>query len=120
MKYFKTMQQDITIIRIEEKRATIEISKDFKQFLLDLIKNGEIKKLIVDFTKVDFVDSSFLGALVAGLKLITENKGDIKIFGLSASVRVMFELTRLYKVFEIHENEIDAIYSFNDKVMQAN
>ena len=70
------------------------------------------KKLIINLTNVEFVDSSFLGAIVSGLKKVTAIKGDIKILGLQPPVRAMFELTRLYKVFEIFDNKQDVLNSF--------
>jgi anti-sigma B factor antagonist len=105
-------EQGILIIDLSEKRATVETAKEFKADFLNLIENGNTKKIIVDFSKVEFVDSSFLGAIVSGLKKITALKGDIKILGLQPPVRAMFELTRLYKVFEIFDNKTDAIGSF--------
>ncbi len=102
----------VTLVRISIPRATADVSKEFKSVLFDLIDNKNIQKIIVDFNKVDFADSSFLGTLVSGLKKCSSNKGDIKILSLQPPVRAMFELTRLYKVFEIFDNELDALKSF--------
>ena len=49
---------------------------------------------------------------VAGLKKITDNDGDIKLVNLNKPVRALFELPRLYKIFEIFRSEDDAIASF--------
>lgn len=102
----------VNLVRISIPRATADVSKEFKSVLFDLIDNKNIQKIIVDFSKVDFADSSFLGTLVSGLKKCSANKGDIKILSLQPPVRAMFELTRLYKVFEIFDNEQDALKSF--------
>ena len=79
---------------------------------MEIIEDQKKQKIIVDFSEVNFADSSFLGALVSGLKKATEIKGDIKLLGLQPSVRAMFQLTRLYKVFEIFDNKDDAFRSF--------
>ena len=113
MAFYNTQEEKgIIIVELSERRATVEIAKDFKNDFLALIENGNTKKIIVDFSKVEFVDSSFLGAIVSGLKKITSLKGDIKILSLQSPVRAMFELTRLYKVFEIFDNKEDALNSF--------
>ncbi len=102
----------VTLVRINVPRATADVSKEFKTFLFDLVDNQKHQRILVDFSKVEFADSSFLGSLVSGLKKSTAIKGDIKILSLQQPVRTMFELTRLYKVFEIFDNESDAIKSF--------
>lgn len=112
MDYNISVVNEVTIIALEIKRATAEIAKDFKGLLFELVDDKKVQKIIIDMSMVEFADSSFLGAIVSGLKKITAVKGDIKILGLQAPVRAMFELTRLYKVFEIFDNKDDAINSF--------
>ncbi|HEX2788168.1 MAG TPA: STAS domain-containing protein [Ignavibacteria bacterium] len=112
MNYEVTEENGVTIIKVNLKRATVDVVKDFKNFLFNLIDNDQKKKIILDLSNVEFVDSSFLGAVVSGLKKVTAIKGDIKVVELQAPVRAMFELTRLYKVFEIFDNKQDAINSF--------
>ncbi|CAN5510807.1 STAS domain-containing protein [soil metagenome] len=102
----------VTFLSIYTKRATADIAKEFKTYLFSLIERDEKKKIIIDLTNVEFVDSSFLGAIVSGLKKVTGIKGDIKVLGLQPPVRAMFELTRLYKVFEIFDSRDDAVLSF--------
>ena len=105
-------ENGIHILKVNLKRATIDYVKEFRELLLDLIETKNIKKSVIDLSEVEFVDSSFLGAVVSGLKKIAANKGDIKISGLQSPVRSMFEITRLYKVFEIFDEIEDALNSF--------
>lgn len=112
MNFELTKKQEITFIKVLPKKATAEIKNDFENCLFGLIEKDNVQKIALNFSGVDFVDSTFLGALVKGLKKITVNKGDIKVLGLKQPVRAMFELTRLYKVFEIFDNENDLIRSF--------
>lgn len=112
MSYSVSEINDVTLVSIGYKRATADIAKEFKTLLFDLIDNKNVQKMLVDMKEVEFADSSFLGAIVSGLKKITAVKGDIKILGLQPPVRAMFELTRLYKVFEIFDNRDDALKSF--------
>ena len=107
---FKTVQ-DVNVVTINEKRATVDFSAELKEDLIHKIEE-ENKNVIVDLSATDFVDSSFLGTLVAGLKKSTMKNGDLKIVGLQAPVRAMFELTRLYRIFDIFETVDDALNSF--------
>ncbi len=102
----------VTVINVNARRAIAENAKDLKTLVFDLVEKKNVKKITLDLSAVEFADSSFLGAIVSGLKKITAVKGDIKILGLQPPVRAMFELTRLYKVFEIFDNKDDAINSF--------
>jgi anti-sigma B factor antagonist len=111
MSYAFNVEKEILIVKIEEKRATIEFSGTLKDDLLKKIEQGN-SKVIIDLNKVEFVDSSFLGTLVAGLKRTAIKNGDLKIVDLQEPVRTMFELTRLYKVFEIFDRVEDALNSF--------
>ena len=111
MSYSFAGEKEILIVKIEEKRATVEFSGTLKDDLLKEIEQGN-NKVIIDLSEVEFVDSSFLGTLVAGLKRTTIKNGDLKIVNLQESVRDMFELTRLYKIFEIFDSVEDALNSF--------
>lgn len=112
MNYTVETISGVTVLRIGIPRATADVAKEFKTMLFDLIENKKVQKLAVDFSKVDFVDSSFLAALVSGLKKSSAIKGDIRVASLKSPVRAMFELTRMYKVFEVFDNEEDAIKSY--------
>jgi len=107
---FKT-EKDVIIVTINEKRATVDFSAELKEDLIHKIEE-ENKNVIVDLTVAEFVDSSFLGTLVAGLKKATMKSGDLKIVGLQSPVRAMFELTRLYRIFDIFDSVDDALNSF--------
>lgn len=112
MNYKTTEKEGITFIKVLLPKATVEIKKEFEDYLTKTIVEDKKNKVALDLSDVNFVDSSFLGALVKGLRSITNLKGDIKVLGLQPSVRAMFELTRLYKVFEIFNNETDLVKSY--------
>ncbi len=111
MSYSFNVENDILVVEVKEKRATVEFSGSLKD---DLIKKIEdtANNVVVDLSKSEFVDSSFLGALVAGLKKATMKNGDLKLVGLQPPVRAMFELTRLYRIFDIFDTVEDALSSF--------
>ena len=65
--------------------------------------------IVVDLAHVDFIDSTALATLVQGLKRARVQKGDIYLSSLHAPVRMVLELTRLDKVFEIYTTKEDAV-----------
>lgn len=69
-------------------------------------------RVVVNLTQVNFIDSTGLSALVQGMKRCRERQGDLRLCGLQATVRIIFELTRLDKAFEIFAQEDEALKSF--------
>ena len=69
----------------------------------------ELRNVVVDLRGVDFLDSAGLGSLIALLKRVSERGGDMKIVGLQKKVRMVFEITRAFKVFDIFDQTDEAI-----------
>lgn len=111
MNFIEQKRNDVLVEVINLARATLKEADDFKTILLKAIESGE-RKIVVDFSQCDFVDSTFLGGLVVSLKRMTAVGGDIRLIGFRPAVRSMFELTRMHKVFEAFDNLDDALTSF--------
>jgi anti-sigma B factor antagonist len=103
---------DILILNIEIKRAIVDIADTLKDKLIKKINEGK-SKVIIDMSQIEFADSSFLSALLAGLKQASLHDGDIKLVGLQPSVQYVFQITRLEKVFDIHKHLDSALKSFS-------
>ena len=101
---------EITIIELSGE-VDAQRSPEIKSKIRSLIGEGKAK-LVVDLAKVKYMDSSGLGVLVSGLKAARKESGDLKLSTLQSEVQNIFELTQLNKVFEIFENQADAIKSF--------
>lgn len=69
--------------------------------------------LIVNMKNVTFLDSTGLSALVFGMKRTREAGGEVRLCALQQPVRMVFELTRLDRVFEIFNDEEDAVRAFS-------
>ena len=86
-------------------------SARFREAMVDLIENGAAS-LIVSMMKVEYIDSSGLGALVGGLKRSSEHGGRIVIVCNNPQIRKVFEITGLEKVFPLYDAEEDALKVF--------
>ncbi len=111
MFFIKEEHNDVIVEFVDLTRATLNEADEFKQRLTENIENG-YKKIIVDLTVCEFIDSTFLGALVISLKKVTSIGGDLRLVGFQPAVQSMFELTRMYRVFETFNTKEDAILSF--------
>jgi anti-sigma B factor antagonist len=82
--------------------------KDLVQAALD---RGE-RRILIDFSRTGYIDSSGLGALVSISKKIREAGGELKLSGLNEDLRSLFELTKLDALFQISPTVDAALNSF--------
>ena len=70
-------------------------------------------KLALNLQKVDYVNSTAIGAIVAVAQQVRRRKGDLKIFGMKEDIRKVFDLVGASKILEIFETEQEAVSSFS-------
>jgi len=80
-----------------------------RDYIFTTIKQRQPKILIVELSKVTYIDSSGIATLVEGLQLANEYKTRFKIAGLSQIVLEVFQLVRLERVFDIYPTEEEAL-----------
>ena len=68
--------------------------------------------VVVNLSGVNFMDSTALAALVQGLKRARQVDGNVRLCNIQQPVRIIFELTRLEKAFDIYASELDAVKAF--------
>jgi len=108
---FETEQfGDVAAVTVAEEMDSRNAQQAKDQFKT-LVGDGN-SRIVVDLTPLNFIDSSGLGALVTALKAARQAGGDVRLCGMSAPVKSIFELTRLYRVFDIFENRSEAVASF--------
>jgi anti-sigma B factor antagonist len=99
--------------------AVVEIPVDE----LDASNTGELKhdiapvleantKLVIDLSRLRFVDSSGLGAILSCLRQLTAKGGDLKLSGMQKQVRAVFELVRMHRIFDIYATREEAVRAF--------
>ncbi|MDX9786923.1 MAG: STAS domain-containing protein [Desulfobacterales bacterium] len=105
---------DVLIARPLEKRIDAATATEFKQKMSDWIDSGN-RRIILNLSEVDFIDSSGLGAIISGLKKIG-NEGNLVICGVKETVMSLFRLTRMNRVFDIFPSEEEAVSALSEKV----
>lgn len=78
---------------------------DFLRQLTEVVNSSTKSSLLVDMQQVEFIDSAGLMALIKGFHLARDLDCGLSICSVAPSVRMIFELTQLDKVFEIFENQ---------------
>ncbi|MFQ5750590.1 MAG: STAS domain-containing protein [bacterium] len=107
----------ILIVRLLESRLDAAVSIDFKNKMAQYIKNGN-HTILLNIAKIEFIDSSGLGAIVTTFKLLGRQRG-MAICGAIETVKSMFKLTRMDKVFQIYDNEKEAITALSTNKLFA-
>jgi len=82
-----------------------------RKTLLGEIKEKRTPKLFLNLKNVRYIDSSGIASRVEGLKASRDSGARMILYGLNPSVREVLELSRLQKIFEIYENEEQALAS---------
>jgi len=93
----------------------VSLQSDMKDKLSKIFSENQNGDVVLDFQKVNFIDSSCLGVLVSLARKLRETKSDIKLTNLTEDVRSIFQITRLDKIFEIFDKAQEAVNSFYGK-----
>jgi anti-sigma B factor antagonist len=88
---------------------TLYNSPEVRKVLLDLLKEKRSPRVIMNLLNVKYIDSAGVASLVEGLKISRDLKSGFALYGLSRTAREVLELTRLIKVFEVYNNEEEAL-----------
>ncbi len=106
-------EQGIGVIHVGHGLTAASVDAFREQLSSWQAVEADVKNYVIDLKQVDFMDSAGLGTLIALLKRITERGGDMKIACLQKKPRMVFEITRAYKVFEIYDSVAEALKKFN-------
>jgi anti-sigma B factor antagonist len=88
-----------------------EESAAFRDLVCDLLSKGH-RKILLNLGDVKYIDSSGLGHLVGAFTRVRKEGGELKLLNLSHNVHNVMQITRLYTVFDITNDEAAAVQSF--------
>ena len=103
-----------TIITFSDEKILEE--KDIQSLqdsVMSVIEQGERVNLILDFSKVQFLSSAVLGLLIRVSKKVYEQDGQLKLCSINPKIYEIFKITRLTKIFDIHQDVESAAESLS-------
>lgn len=103
-------QKDIAIVEVEGQ-LIVGNRQELKQRVLDEFESGT-RKVLVDFSRTGYIDSSGLGVLVSLAKKLRDDGGELRLANLNDDLRTLFELTKLDTLFPIADTRERALESF--------
>lgn len=104
---------DVTVVRFVDRKILDEASiQELGQELFNLVEVEKRTKLVLNFSKVDFLSSAALGKLLTLEKKIRVHKGKLKLTNIKPEIYEVFAITKLNKLFEIVDDEAKALEAF--------
>jgi anti-sigma B factor antagonist len=111
LKLITRLIEGVTVVHINGRIELGEGSAAVREVTQELIVK-ERRQILFDLADVEYIDSSGLGSLVNALTTVRKAGGELKLVNLTRKVQDLLQMTRLYTVFDVLDDETAAIKSF--------
>ena len=109
---FNTRQVDgITILDLSGRITLGDGSVTLRDAIRDLVNKGS-KSILLNLGDISYIDSSGIGELVSGFTSVRNAGGELKLLNLTKKVHDLLQITKLYTVFDVKDDEASAVASF--------
>ena len=102
---------DVTVVDVAGRITLGEGSSALRDALRDMINKNQ-KKILLNLGEVNYIDSSGIGELVSGFTTVTNSGGQLKLLNLNKRVKDLLQITKLYTVLDVHDDEAHAVRAF--------
>jgi len=103
---------DVTVVDAEGRITLGDGSSAFRDLIKDLVGKGN-KKILLNLGEVSYIDSSGIGELVSAYTTVSNSEGELKLLNLNKRVKDLLQITKLYTVFQVHDDEAAGVRSFS-------
>ncbi|HZT31605.1 MAG TPA: STAS domain-containing protein [Bryobacteraceae bacterium] len=103
---------DVTVVDVAGRITLGEGSSTLRDTLREMVASNQ-KKILLNLGEVSYIDSSGIGELVSGFTTVTNQGGQLKLLNLTKRVKDLLQITKLYTVFDVHDDEAGAVRSFS-------
>src|SRR6201986_85494 len=111
MKVNNRQVDGVTIVDMSGRITLGEGSVVLRDSIRDLIGKGQ-KKILLNLGDVTYIDSSGIGELVSAFTAVRREGGELKLLNLTKKVHDLLQITKLYTVFDVKDDEASAVASF--------
>jgi anti-sigma B factor antagonist len=113
LEHFDWEVGDVFVLHLQGPITLGQGTERFRNLILSALDNGK-KNILINMSEVFYIDSSGLGELVAAYTTATRRGGRLKLMKLTQRVQDVVQLTKVYRVFEVYNDEDTAVRSFAD------
>ena len=111
MKSTNRQVEGVSVVDMSGRITLGEGSVILRDTIRDLIGKGQ-KKILLNLGDVTYIDSSGIGELVSAFTAVRREGGELKLLNLTKKVHDLLQITKLYTVFDIKDDEAAAIKAF--------
>jgi anti-sigma B factor antagonist len=101
----------VTVVDVSGRITLGEGCSQLRELIRNEVSRGN-KKVLLNLADVTYIDSSGIGELVSAYTAVTNQGGALKLLNLTKKVHDLLQITKLYTVFDVHDDEAKAITSF--------
>jgi len=109
--YFEWEVGNVVVLHLTGPITLGQATQKLREIIRDTLAAGR-KNILLNMAEVYYMDSSGLGELAAAYTSITHQGGKLKLMKLAPRVKDLVQLTRLYQLFEVFNDEDSAVRSF--------
>src|SRR5437870_13668264 len=102
----------VTVVDRSGRITLCEGSVVLRDTVRELLSKGN-KKILLNLGEVNYIDSSGIGELVSAFTTVRNQGGDLKLLNLTKKVHDLLQITKLYTVFDVKDDEAKAVKSFS-------
>jgi len=102
----------VTVVDLSGRITLGEGSVVLRDTVRELLSKGN-KKILLNLGEVNYIDSSGIGELVSAFTTVRNQGGDLKLLNLTKKVHDLLQITKLYTVFDVKDDEAKAVKSFS-------
>jgi anti-sigma B factor antagonist len=102
---------DVAVVAMPVAELDAANTAEFKRDMAPVLEAHD--KIVLDLTRLRFIDSAGLGAFLSCLRKLTEKRGDLKLCAVSKQVRTAFALVRMHRILDIYDTREEATRAFN-------
>ena len=108
----------VTIVDISGRIVLGEESAALRELVCNLLDKGH-RQILLNLGDVNYIDSSGLGSLVSAFTSVRKQNGELKLLNLTNKVHDVMQITKLYTVFDIMNNEAEGLKAFGQSTEAA-
>ena len=102
---------DVTVLDLSGKITIGEGSVALRTAVRRLLEEGK-KRVLLNLANVSYIDSSGIGELVSSYTAANKEGGQLKLLNLTQKIKDLLTITKLYTVFDVYDNEAEALNSY--------
>jgi len=103
--------ESVVIVDLSGQIKLGEGSSIVRDTVKDLLAKGQ-KNILLNLADINYIDSSGIGELVAAFTSVRNQGGEMKLLHLTKKVHDLLQITKLYTVFDVKDDEAEAVAAF--------